>query len=196
MPNQFETHTSDVGTTIHLKMNGELVENLIALDLLALTFFDILFVYGVYIVYAENDSFLTFFLIFILLPFLFYLHSEYRKNKRWIKNAEETFFISKNNLCISKECLGKNLLTQDINTQKIIEIVYRPWGGSSNPPFLPDCSQGTIHLITYGGGGCSFGINLNKEEAEAFITELRSLIMQYQEPRHFIFAPHMHLAKD
>lgn len=61
MPNQFETHTSDVGTTIHLKMNGELVENLIALDFLALTFFDILFVYGVYIVYAENDSFLTFF---------------------------------------------------------------------------------------------------------------------------------------
>jgi len=46
------------------------------------------------------------------------------------------------------------------------------------------------------GEDCSFGINLNKEEAEAFITELRSLIMQYQEPRHFIFAPHMHLAKD
>ncbi len=195
MPNQFETHTSEVGTTIHLKMNGELVENLIALDFLALTFFDILFVYGVYIVYAENDSFLIFFLIFIFLPFLFYLHSEYRKNKRWIKNAEEIFFISKNNLCISKECLGKNLLTQDINTQKIIEIVYRPWGGSSNPPFLPDCSQGAIHLIGY-DDGCSFGINLNKEEAETFITELRSLIMQYQEPRHFIFAPHMHLAKD
>ncbi|MCF4388315.1 hypothetical protein L1X30_16780, partial [Acinetobacter baumannii] len=68
-------------------------------------------------------------------------------------------------------------------------------GGNSNPPFLPDCSQGTIHLIGY-EDGCSFGINLNKEEAEAFITELRSLIMQYQEPRHFIFAPHMHLAKD
>ncbi|HCV3136255.1 TPA: hypothetical protein OV547_002622, partial [Acinetobacter baumannii] len=89
----------------------------------------------------------------------------------------------------------EKLLTKDINTQKIIEIVYRPWGGNSNPPFLPDCSQGTIHLIGY-EDGCSFGINLNKEEAEAFITELRSLIMQYQEPRHFIFAPHMHLAKD
>jgi len=92
MPNQFETHTSDVGTTIHLKMNGGLVENLIALDCIAINFFDILFVYGVYEVYAENDSFLIFFLIFILLPFLFYLHFEYRKNKRWIKNAEEIFF--------------------------------------------------------------------------------------------------------
>lgn len=195
MPNQFETHTSDPRTTIHLKMNGELVENLIALDFLTLTFFDILFVYSIYEVYAENDSFLIFFLILILLPFLFYLHFEYRKNRQWIKNAEETFFISKNNLRISKECLGKNLLTNDINTQKIIEIFYRPWNGGLNPPFLPDCGEGTIHLITYGGGGCSFGINLNKEEAETFITELRSLIMQYQEPRHFIFAPHMHLAK-
>ncbi|MER8281011.1 hypothetical protein ABTM55_18820 [Acinetobacter baumannii] len=36
----------------------------------------------------------------------------------------------------------------------------------------------------------------SQEEAEAFITELRSLIMQYQEPRHFIFSPHMHLTKD
>ncbi|MGE9796310.1 hypothetical protein [Acinetobacter baumannii] len=195
MPNQFETHTSDAGTTIHLKMNGELIENLIALDCIAITLFDIVFVYGVYEVYAENDSVLTLFLIFLVLPFIFYLHYEYRKNKRWAKNAEEIFFISKNNLHISKECLGEKLLTKDINTQKIIEIVYRPWGGCTNPPFLPDCGQGTIHLIGY-EGGCSFGINLNKEEAEAFITELSSLIMQYQEPRHFIFAPHMHLAKD
>ncbi|MDS7930967.1 hypothetical protein RMB13_16115 [Acinetobacter sp. V102_4] len=194
MPNQFETHTSDTGTTIHLKMNGELIENLIALDFLMLTFFDIVFIYGVYDVYAENDGALTLILIFLFLPFLFYLHNEYRKNKRWAKNAEETFFISKNNLRISKECLGEKLLTKDINTQKIIEIVYRPWNGGLNPPFLPDCSQGTIHVIGY-DDGCSFGINLNKEEAEAFITELRSLIMQQQEPRHFIFAPHMHLTK-
>ncbi|CAI3144622.1 hypothetical protein MWMV18_MWMV18_01457 [Acinetobacter calcoaceticus] len=195
MPNQFETHTSDTGTTIHLKMNGELIENLIALDFLMLTFFDIVFIYGVYEVYSENDGALTLILIFLFLPFLFYLHNEYRKNKRWAKNAEETFFISKNNLRISKEYLGEKLLTKDINTQKIIEIVYRPWNGGSNPPFLPDCSQGTIHVIGY-DDGCSFGINLSKEEAEAFITELRSLIMQQQEPRHFIFAPHIHLTKD
>ncbi|MDC4616807.1 hypothetical protein OHV66_15190 [Acinetobacter baumannii] len=196
MPNQFETHTSDAGTTIHLKMNGELIKNLIALDCIAITLFDIVFVYGFYEVYVENDGVLTLVLIFLVLPFIFYLHYEYRKNKRWAKNAEEIFFISKNNLRISKECLGDKLLIKDINTQKIIEIVYRPWNGGLNPPFLPDYSQGTIHLITYGGGGCSFGINLNKEEAETFITELRSLIMQQQEPRHFIFAPHMHLTKD
>lgn len=47
MPNQFKTHTSDAGTTIHLKMNGELIENLIALDCIAITWFDIVFVYGV-----------------------------------------------------------------------------------------------------------------------------------------------------
>lgn len=41
MPNQFETHTSDVGTTIHLKMNGENLENLIIWDRVIVTTYDI-----------------------------------------------------------------------------------------------------------------------------------------------------------
>ena len=53
MPNQFETHTSDAGTTIHLKMNGELIKNLIALDCIAITLFDIVFVYG-FSLYTTN----------------------------------------------------------------------------------------------------------------------------------------------
>lgn len=195
MPNQFETHTSDVGTTIHLKMNGENLENLIIWDRVIVTTYDILFVCIAFEAYIENEGIQTFIVLLLFLLFLFYKHYEYRKNKRWAKNAEETFFISKNNLRISKDCLGKNLLTKDINTQKIIEIVYRPWSGGAYPPFLPEFHQGTIHLIGY-NDDCSFGINLNKEEAEAFITELRSLIMQQQELRHFIFAPHMHLTKD
>ncbi|MDC5090167.1 hypothetical protein OHW39_14705 [Acinetobacter baumannii] len=195
MPNQFETHTSDVGTTIHLKMNGENLENLIIWDRVIVTTYDIFFVCIAFEAYTKNEGIQTFIVLLLFLLFLFYKHYEYRKNKQWSKNAEETFFISKNNLRISKDCLGKNLLTKDINTQKIIEIVYRPWRGGAYPPFLPEFHQGTIHLMGY-DDGCSFGINLNKEEAEAFITELRSLIMQYQEPRHFIFAPHMHLAKD
>ncbi|MCW1291413.1 hypothetical protein MXE36_17650, partial [Acinetobacter baumannii] len=157
--------------------------------------YDIFFVCIAFEAYTKNEGIQTFIVLLLFLLLLFYKHYEYRKNKQWSKNAEETFFISKNNLRISKDCLGKNLLTKDINTQKIIEIVYRPWSGGAYPPFLPEFHQGTIHLIGY-DDGCSFGINLNKEEAEAFITELRSLIMQYQEPRHFIFAPHMHLAKD
>ncbi|MFX9650278.1 hypothetical protein ABTU72_02460 [Acinetobacter baumannii] len=195
MPNQFETHTSDVGTTIHLKMNGENLENLIIWDRVIVTTYDIFFVCIAFEAYTENEGIQIFIVLLLFLLFLFYKHYEYRKNKRWAKNAEETFFISKNNLRISKDCLVKNLLTKDINTQKIIEIVYRPWSGGAYPPFLSEFHQGTIHLIGY-DDGCSFGINLNKEEAEAFITELRSLIMQCQEPRHFIFAPHMHLAKD
>lgn len=60
------------------------------------------------------------------------------------------------------------------------------------PPYLPDYSQGNIHLHT-SNGDYSFEINLNKKESEEFMTQLRSLIMQYQEPRHFIFASHLHL---
>ncbi len=120
MPNQFETHTSDAGTTIHLKMNGELIENLIALDCIAITLFDIVFVYGVYEVYAENDSVLTLVLIFLVLPFIFYLHYEYRKNKRWAKNAEEIFFISKNNLHISKEWANSNMRCDSLKSLMII----------------------------------------------------------------------------
>ncbi len=43
MPNQFETHTLDVGTTIHLKMNGENLENLIIWDRVIVTTYDIFF---------------------------------------------------------------------------------------------------------------------------------------------------------
>ena len=88
-------------------MNGELIENLIALDCIAITLFDIVFVYGVYEVYAENDGALTLVLIFLVLPFIFYLHYEYRKNKRWAKNAEEIFLFLKTIFTFPKNVLGK-----------------------------------------------------------------------------------------
>lgn len=127
------------------------------------------------------------FLIYIL-----YIHYEHWKNKRWVKHANEVFIISKNRLSISKKVFDQNLLTIDIDTQKINEISYKPWIGGRYPPYLPDSSKGNIHLHT-SNGYYSFGINLNKKESEEFMTQLRSLIMQHQEPRHFIFASHLHL---
>lgn len=88
-------------------MNGELIENLIALDCIAITLFDIVFVYGVYEVYAENDGALTLVLIFLVLPFIFYLHYEYRKNKRWAKNAEEIFLFLKQSSHFQRMSWGK-----------------------------------------------------------------------------------------
>lgn len=108
MPNQFETHTSDAGTTIHLKMNGELIENLIALDCIAITLFDIVFVYGVYEVYAENDSVLTLVLIFLVLPFIFYLHYEYRKINDGLKMQRKYFLFLKTIFTFPKNVLGKS----------------------------------------------------------------------------------------
>lgn len=194
MPNQFEICHSDTETTIHLKMNGDLLENQIVLERVILTVFDIVFIFFTYQVLTGGEGISTFILLFLFLLFIMYVHYEHRTNKRWLYHANETFLISKNNLRIFKRCLDQHLLTFDIDTQKIIEIFYNPWLGGRYPPYLPDYYAGNIHIHTY-NGSYSFGINLNKEEAEAFIVQLRSLIMQLQEPRHFIFAPHMHLEK-
>ena len=120
MPNQFETSNSDLGITIHLKMNGERLDEQMALGSLFLTIFDFSFLYLAYEAYTDKND-LTFFGLILLLAFfiyIIYLHYDYRQCKRWIKHADETFFISKNNLSISKKCLNQNLLTIDIDTQK------------------------------------------------------------------------------
>ncbi|MFC1397938.1 hypothetical protein NYY63_08865 [Acinetobacter lactucae] len=108
MPNQFETHTSDAGTTIHLKMNGERIENLIAFDFLAITLFDILFVYGVYEVYAENDGVLTLVLIF----HYYHLFSTYIMNIEKIndglKMQRKYFLFLKTIFAFPKNALEKN----------------------------------------------------------------------------------------
>lgn len=195
MPNQFEIQHSDTEITIHLKMNGDLLENQIVLERVILTVFDIGFIFLTYQAFTDSEGISAFIALFLFLLFIMYVHYEHRTNKRWLDHANETFLISKNSLRISKIYLNQHLLTFDIDTQKIIEIFYNPWLGGRYPPYLPDYYAGNIHIHTY-KGSYSFGINLNKEEAETFIVQLRSLIMQLQEPRHFIFAPHMHLEKD
>lgn len=74
MPNQFETHTSDVGTTIHLKMNGENLENLIIWDRVIVTTYDIFFVCIAFEAYIENEGIQTFIVLLLFLLFLFYKH--------------------------------------------------------------------------------------------------------------------------
>lgn len=136
MSNQFETRNSDIGITIHLKMNGKLLENQMLLGRFLLIIFDFLFVYLAYEAYTDKGN-LSFFELIIFLAFLIYiLHIDYehRKNNRWIKHADEVFIISKNKLSISKKCFDQNLLTIDIDTQKINEISYNPWLGGRYPP--------------------------------------------------------------
>lgn len=188
MPNKFEIYTSDTEISIHLKMNGELFKNKMISGSVMLIILDIIFVYFAYGAYTNKDGVLTFFLLLLLLLYIIYTHYEHRKNKRWLEHSDETFLISKNRLIISKGCLNQNLLTIDIDTQKIINISYESWRGKGYPHYLPNCFEGNIHLHTY-HGYYSFGINLDKEEAEEFIIELRSLIMQFQEPLYFIFVP-------
>ncbi|MCM1574593.1 hypothetical protein MWF93_14315 [Acinetobacter baumannii] len=108
MPNQFKTHTSDAGTTIHLKMNGELIENLIALDCIAITLFDIVFVYGVYEVYAENDGALTLVLIFLVLPFISTYIMNIEKINDGLKMQRKYFLFLKTIFTFPKNVLGKN----------------------------------------------------------------------------------------
>lgn len=194
MPNQIEISTSATEVTIQLKMNGERLKYQKILERVLLTIHDITFVYFAYEVYMDKSDVLTYGLLFLFLLYLLYMHYESSKIRKWVEHAEETFLISKNSLKITKTSLGKDLLTVDIDTQKIIEIFYKPWVGGAYPPYLPDCREGNIHIHAYNGGS-SFGINLDQEEAEAFIVQLRSFIMQFQKPRHFIFAPHLHLEK-
>lgn len=195
MPNQFEICNSVTEAMIHLKMTGNLFEDRIVFDRMYIAIYEITFIYFVYAAFTEQWSIFTFILLLLFLAMLIYVHYEHRSNKKWVQHAEEIFLISKNNLRILKRCLEKDLLTIDIDTQTIVEISYKgAWGGRMYPSILPSCSEGTVVLHTQ-HGAYAVGINLNKEEAETLMTQLRSLIMQFQQPRHFIFAPHLHLEK-
>lgn len=195
MPNQIEISHLDTQTTIHLKMNGELLYNQKTLGFLSLITFDIAFVYLSYEAYTGKESVSIWLAALLFLVFIIYLHLEYRANKNWIDHGNETLIITKNSFSISKRCFEQTVSTIDIDTRQIIEIFYAPWIGGAHPPYLPDFRAGNIHIHTY-NSSYSVAINLNQEEAKAFIIQLRSLIMQFQEPRHFIFVPHLHLAKE
>ena len=86
--------------------------------------------------------------------------------------------------------------SQPVKNVALDEEIIKNIVSNSDKKRFQISDDGKLIRAVQGHSTTSVDITLNKEEAEAFITELRSLIMQYQEPRHFIFAPHMHLAKD
>ena len=192
MNNQIKTYHSDTGTVIHLKMKGKLLKSQIALSCFMLTFFDLLFLYLSYEAYINKEGYESYLAIFLILILLIKMHYDDRRNRKWVTHAEEFFHISKNGITISKKIQNQTLQTIEINTQTINEISYSRWRGGAYPPYLPDYMAGNIHLHTH-KKNYSFGINLDKNEGEEFISVLRSLIMQYQEPRYFIFTSHLHL---
>lgn len=192
MNNQIEKYDSDTGTVIHIKMNGNFLNSQIILGYFMLIFFDLLFLYLGYETYIKQEGYESYLGMAVLLIFLIKIHYDHIKNKNWIKHAEEVFHISKNRIAISKKIQNQTLQTIDLDTQTINEISFNRWQSGAYPPYLPDYSAGNIHFHTQ-KMSYSFGINLDKNEGEELITLLRSLIMQYQEPKHFIFASHLHL---
>lgn len=195
MPNQFEIYKSETEVTIHLKMTGDFIADQIILDRIYIAIYEIAFIYFVYSAFTEPWGIFTFLILSLFLVMIIYAHYEHRIKKKWVQHAEEIFLISKNNLRISKRSFGKELLTIDIDTQTITEINYNgAFLGNMYPSILPSYLDGRVILHTQ-QSAYAVGINLNKEEAETLMTQLRSLIMQFQQPQHFIFAPHLHLEK-
>lgn len=190
MLNQLKMTRLDTEIMIDLQINAAPFKNRILFSRMVLIILAIVFLYFAYGFYLEHKGIWVFALI---LGYLF-CYYEYRKNKNWINHAKESFLISKNNLKVSKYCAGKLVSVVDIDTQKIIQITYAPCV-SATYPYLPNKQDGNIHIHST-QEGCSFGIGLSKDEAESFVIQLRSLIMEFQQPCHFIFLPHVHLKSD
>lgn len=190
MVNQpLQTDSSEKCTTIKLKKNNNLLKEQIFLAFCIQAFYDFVYIYLTYNLFTDtpNINFVEITLVIVFGLFMLYNHYSLRKNRKWLKNTNETLFISKNSIVISKKYFDKELARKNIDTQGIIKIFYQPWSIAPYPPYLPDYDCGCVHIKTY-EGDTIFGINLSEQEGHALIKELIPLIMQYHEPKNYIFA--------
>ncbi|MEB3754013.1 hypothetical protein [Acinetobacter sp. MD2(2019)] len=189
MSNELKTYSSDNEVIIDLKMNGDNLLGEIHFSFLMLLFYDAFAFYMTYELLMSNQSisFISILMILITSIGIIYFHYEHNKKKKWIIHAHQIFYFSKNKLIIVRKCLDEELARTEIDTQEIVKIKFSHHLGDINPPFLPDYCNGNIHIYTY-NGITSFAINLNKKEAKSLIQKITTLIMQFHDPKNYIFS--------
>lgn len=189
MPNELKTYTSENEVIIDLKMDGDNLTGTIQFTFLVLLFYDAAAFYFTYefLTSSEKITFISILMIFIAWIGVIYFHREHNKKKKWIIHAHQIFYFSKNKLVIVRRCLDEELVRTEIDTQGIVKIKFSQHVGDSQPPFLPDYLSGNIHIYSY-NGTTSFAINLDEQEAKDFINQITALIMQFHDPKNYIFA--------
>lgn len=189
MPNEFKTYTSEDEVIIDLKMDGDQLVGEIQISFLLLLFYDAIAFYFTYsfLMSSEEVTFMSILMVIATWIGMIYLHREHNKKKKWIIHAHQIFYFSKNKIVIVRKCLDEELARTEIDTQGVVKVKFSHHVSSLQPPFLPDYWSGNIHIHSY-GGTTSFAINLDEQEANDFINQITTLIMQFHDPKNYIFA--------
>lgn len=189
MPNELKTYTSEKEVIVDLKMDGDNLVGEIQFSFLLLLFYDAVAFYLTYgfLTSSEEVTFISILMIFVAWIGVIYFHREHNKKKRWIIHAHQIFYFSKNKIVIVRKCLDEELARTEIDTQGIVKVKFSHHVGDSQPPFLPDYWCGNVHIHSY-DGTISFAINLDEQEANGFINQITALIMQFHDPKNYIFA--------
>lgn len=188
MPNELKTHTSENEVIIDLKMDGDNLGGEIQFSFFLLLFYDAIAFYFTYsLLTSSEEAIISILAIFFMWIGILYLHLEYNKKKKWITQAHQIFYFSKNKIVLVRKCLDEELARTEIDTQGIVKIQFSRHLSDIQPPFLPDYWSGNIHIHSY-DGITSFAINLDEQEANSFINQITALIIQFHDPKNYIFS--------
>jgi hypothetical protein len=189
MPNELKTYASENEVIIDLKMDGDNLSGEIQFSFFMLLFYDAIAFYWTYgfLISNEDVTFISILAIFLMWVGMIYFHREHNKKKKWITQAHQTFYFSKNKIVLVRKCLDEELSRTEIDTQGIVKIKFSEHVGHIQPPFLPNYWSGNIHIHSY-DGITSFAINLDEQEANSFINQITILIMQFHDPKNYIFS--------